>query len=67
MPPTLELLWDTACPHVAQARAKDSAAVTAGRERTTSDDAKRRYRLRAALVELAHARISSATSAAFTS
>ncbi len=40
-----------------KARAKDSAAVTAWRERTTTDDAKRIYRGRAALVELANAHL----------
>ena len=46
-----------------KAHAKDSAAVTAWRERMATNDANRRYRLRAALVELANARVSSATSA----
>lgn len=40
-----------------KARAKDSAAVTAWRERMTTDDAKRLYRGRAALVELANAHL----------
>ncbi|OGQ25530.1 MAG: hypothetical protein A2138_13915 [Deltaproteobacteria bacterium RBG_16_71_12] len=40
-----------------KAHAKDSAAVTAWRERMTTDDAKRLYRGRAALVELANAHL----------
>jgi Transposase DDE domain len=41
------------------ARANDSAAVTAWRKRMTMDDAKRLYRGRAALVELANAHLKS--------
>lgn len=40
-----------------KARAKDSAAVIAWRERMTTNDAKRLYRGRAALVELANAHL----------
>ena len=41
------------------ARTNDSAAVTAWRKRMTTDDAKRLYRGRAALVELANAHLKS--------